>query len=127
MSDTEGTPLVPEMLKLSNYVEIALQRGTMMVYADPDSETDGSLKEVPIPEEWVDSGEIPEEFDVDFSIDPSFTIGQLAKQGFTTVESLKDGWNSVAKLAESHTIVDNLVILPADVVKMVSNSIYLWA
>ncbi|KAJ3983656.1 hypothetical protein F5890DRAFT_1566339 [Lentinula detonsa] len=79
-SDVGDRPLCREDFVLPDHVKVALDKGTMFVFAEASD-----LKEVPLADSIKESGVIPPGYSIDFIVSPERIISVLNQVGIKTI------------------------------------------
>ncbi|KAJ3737426.1 hypothetical protein DFJ43DRAFT_1149275 [Lentinula guzmanii] len=107
-SDAGDRPLCREDFVLPDHVKVALDKGTMFVFAEASD-----LKEVPLADSIKESGVIPPGYSIDFIISPERIISVLNQVGIKTIGQLPE--ETYHEMRATINNPSNLSIIPTSV------------
>ncbi|KAJ3788764.1 hypothetical protein GGU10DRAFT_345297, partial [Lentinula aff. detonsa] len=107
-SDAGDRPLCREDFVLPDHVKVALDKGTMFVFAEASD-----LKEVPLTDSIKESGVIPSGYSIDFIVSPERIISVLNQVGIKTIGQLPE--ETYHEMRATINNPSNLSIIPTSV------------
>ncbi|KAJ4480427.1 hypothetical protein C8J55DRAFT_512726 [Lentinula edodes] len=110
-ADVEDRPLCREDFVHPDHVKIALDKGTMFVFAEASD-----LKEVPMADNIKESGVIPAGYSIDFVVSPERIISVLNQVGIKTIRQLPE--ETYYEMRATVNDPSNLSIIPTRIYEL---------